>query len=571
MELKALEIIDFYKSSHREQYPEGTSLVYSNFTPRSGRLAPVLKGQWDEKGVVFGIQYLCLEFLIRLFDETFFNVDKGAVVIDYERRMDTALGKNVVPTDHIEALHDLGYLPIEIKALPEGSVAPMKVPVLTIKNTLPEFFWLVNYLETLLSNVLWHPITVATIAREYKRLLTKYAEETGASKDFIPFQAHDFSYRGVSNPYSAAATAGHLLSFVGTDTVPAIGFMESYYAANAERELIGCSVAATEHSVMCMGGQEDEVGTFKRLINDLYPSGIVSIVSDTWDFWKVVTEYVNILKSDILAREGKVVIRPDSGDPVKIICGYVEHSFDSLEEAVDEINEIHFEQASTDCEGSYNIGNNEYSTVAKVGDKYYEFTTPFEYNRHAKTYYYIDNFGRGKGDTTYVEVNATAEMKGAIECLWDVFGGTVNAKGFKELDPHIGLIYGDSITLERAQAILEGLKQKGFASSNIVFGVGSFTYQHVTRDSFGFAMKATYGVVNGEGREIFKDPATDSGTKKSAKGLLRVDLVDGEYVLKDQCTVQEEQGGCLEMIFIDGMMMKWQTLAEIRDRVCEGL
>lgn len=571
MKLTALNLIDFYKSGHRPQYPSGTELVYSNFTPRSGRLAPVLK-DWDGKVVVFGIQYLIIEYLVTVFNDTFFDCDKNQTVAEYKRRMDTALGKDAVAIDHIEALHDLGYLPIRIKALPEGSVVPMKVPVLTIENTLPEFFWITNYLETLISNVLWHPMTVATIAREYKRLLTKYAELTGADEGFVQFQAHDFSYRGVENPYAAAGTAGHLLSFVGTDTVPAIDFMEQYYDADAEEELIGCSVPASEHSTMTFGGKEGEFEIIKRLITEVYPTGIVSLVLDGFDFWNAITNTLSTLKPYIVARDGKLVCRPDSGNPVDIICGTVELCFNSLEEATDRINEIHFKEAGSDCEGAYNVGNDKYTTVAQVGNKYYEFTTKFGYNRHDKTYYYIDNYeSDGQGITKYNEIDVTPEMKGAVQCLWEVFGGTENALGFKELDSHIGLIYGDSITLARAEAILEGLKAKGFASSNIVFGVGSYTYQHITRDSFGFAMKATYGVVKGEGREIFKDPITDNGTKKSARGLLRVDLIDGEYVLKDQCTREEEQGGELCTVFEDGYIMVTDDLQTIRQRVKESL
>ena len=111
--------------------------------------------------------------------------------------------------------------------------------------------------------------------------------------------------------------------------------------------------------------------------------------------------------------------------------------------------------------------------------------------------------------------------------MWDIFGGIENSKGFKELDSHIGAIYGDSITLERATQICERLKLKGFASTNVVLGIGSFTYQYNTRDTFGFAMKATYGEVDGNGREIYKDPITDDGTKKSAKGLMKIELENG--------------------------------------------
>lgn len=518
MRLSPLTAIDFYKADHRRQYPEGTELVYSNFTPRSFRLH---KGE-ARQAVVFGTQGFCKWFLIDLWNEGFFNRPKEEVVAEYKHRMDTSLGPDAIPMDHIEALHDLGYMPLEIKGLPEGSVVNEKVPTVTVKNTVPEFYWLVNYIESVMSSELWKPSVVATIAKEYRDILENYAEITGASKEGIPIQCHDFSFRGMSGLFdSASAGAGHLLSFVGTDGVPSIDYLERYYNADALKEMIGCSIPATEHSVMCMGMKDGELDTFKRLINELYPEGIVSIVSDTWDFWTVVTEYMPLLKDDIMNRRknalglSKVVLRPDSGDPVKIIAGYAEGEYRRTRDGV------------------------AYPLEAWNGSAF-------------------------KGGYDPIPEH---EIKGAVECLWDVFGGTVTEKGYKELDEHIGLIYGDSITLQRAEAILSRLAAKGFASSNTVFGVGSYTYQYNTRDSLGYAMKATFGVVNGEGREIFKDPATDTGTKKSARGLLRVDKVDGEYVLRDQVTWEEEAGGELETIFKDGKMVKETTLQEVRDRL----
>lgn len=468
---------DFYKTDHRRQYPEGTELVYSNFTARGSRLDGV------DHVVVFGIQYFIMRYLIGEFRDSFFNVDRDKAVHEYKRILDNSLGKDSVSIHHIEDLHKLGYLPIRIKALPEGTKCPIKTPVLTIVNTLPEFYWLVNFLETLLSTTLWGPMTSATIANRYKEILTKYADETG-NTEFVPFQGHDFSMRGMMGVEAACVSgAAHLLSFVGTDTIPAIPFLEKYYLANSDEELIGCSVPATEHSVMCCGGKDTEEETFLRLIEDLYPTGIVSIVSDTWDYWEVIGETLPRLKDKIMQRDGKVVIRPDSGNPVDIICG--------------------------------------------------------------------DN----NSDTPL-------ENKGTIEALWDIFGGTVNDKGYKELDPHIGVIYGDSITLDRAEDICRRLKEKGFASTNIVFGIGSYTYQHVTRDTFGFAMKATYAEINGEGVEIFKDPATDSGLKKSAKGLLRV---NNDLSLTDCATWEEEDQGELVTVFEDGVVMNMVSLSEIRD------
>lgn len=453
MKINPVHAIDWYKASHIDQYPKGTELVYSNFTPRSNKLSNL---PFDNDGIVFfGLQYYIQKHLIEDWNENFFNQPLAKVLDTYRRRARLALGKEP-STDHIEALHNLGYLPIEIRALPEGTYVPIGVPVLTIKNTLPEFFWLTNYLEGSMSNMLWKACTSATTARWYKKLVKKFADETCDNDFHIPFQCHDFSFRGMSGLEDAAMSgAAHLTAFVGTDTVLAIDLAEQYYFADAEKEMLGVSVPATEHSVMCMGTKEGEIDTFRRLITETYPEGIVSIVSDTWDFWKVIGDYIPRLRKEILSRSGdmsKVVIRPDSGDPVDIICG---------------------------------TGN------------------PI-------SIYSVD------------AAKDTMVSKGAIECLWDIFGGTINSKGYKVLNPKIGLIYGDSITPPRAHEILLKLKMKGFASSNVVFGVGSYTYTYVTRDTYGFAVKATAGVVNGEYRPIFKDPKTDSGTKKSLKGFLAV-------------------------------------------------
>lgn len=480
--MKTLPILlkDFYKTDHRRQYPEGTEFVYSNLTARTSRMDGV------DKTVVFGIQYFVQEYLVNQFYEGFFNKPKDQVIGEYKRRMDTSLGPNAVNVKHLEDLHDLGYLPIKLKALPEGSVVPLKTPVLTVINTNPKFFWLTNFLETLISCVLWHPMTSATIAHEYRKVLDKYAEKTSDIPEFVQWQGHDFSMRGHTSIESASVSgAGHLLSFTGTDTIPAIDFLEAYYEANAEKELIGGSVPATEHSVMCLGGNETEQQTFDRLITQVYPEGIVSIVSDTWDYWHTLSVIVPNLKETIMKRNGKVVIRPDSGDPVEILCGAAYES------------------------------------------------NPFK-------------------------------MKGTVEHLWDVFGGTVNSKGYKQLDSHIGVIYGDSITLERAEQICKRLEAKGFASTNVVFGIGSYTYQHVTRDTLGFAMKATYGVVNGNPIDIYKDPKTDSGVKKSAKGLLKV---NSDYTLSQQVSKAEEDTGLLETVFENGVITKITTLAEIRKRL----
>lgn len=574
MKINPVTLKDFYKVDHRSQYPRLTELVYSNFTPRSNKLTN--NPHCDGKLVFFGLQGVIKWFLIDLWNDNFFNQPKEKVLKKYKRRIENALGKDAITFEHIEALHDLGYLPLEIKALPEGSVVDMKIPVFTVKNTHPGFFWLTNMLETSLSAECWKTSTTATTARAYYNLLKKYAVETGSPEEFIPWQGHDFSMRGMSGVFDAAqSNAAHLLYFTGTDSIPAIDYLEEYYNADSDKELIGGSVPATEHSVMCMGGAETEIETFKRLITETYPKGIVSIVSDTWDFWKVLTEYAPALKDDILNREpdglgqAKVVFRPDSGDPVKVICGIINTTEDKVGYEGNDYNEwrsyvkedLHDKLAEQTPHGEY--GGDIEGYYVFNGKTYLCKYAP-DWNRHDKQYYFIEEYGDQMSET---EATLAPEQKGAVECLWDEFGGTVNEAGYKVLNERVGLIYGDSITLERAEAILEGLKAKGFASCNIVFGIGSFTYQHVTRDTYGFAMKATYGIINGSGVEIFKDPVTDTGTKKSAKGLLRVEKEDGKFVLYDQQTWEQEKSGELKTVFLDGKLIIDQSLAEIRERV----
>jgi nicotinamide phosphoribosyltransferase len=564
--MNPLTQIDFYKADHRRQYPDGTNLVYSNFTARSNSLSNLPD---NNDGIVFfGLQHYIKFFLIDSFNNGFFNKDKDAVVKEYKRRMDNALGKDAVPVEHIGALHDLGYLPIEIRALGEGTYVPIKVPVLTIHNTHPDFFWLVNYLETSISCELWKACVSATTAKWYKDLFDSYAHKTSDNIDFTGFQGHDFSFRGMSGVHDAALSgAAHLTSFYGTDTIPAIDLLEDYYHADSDLELIGCSVPATEHSVMAMGSKDGEIETFKRLIFDLYPKGIVSVVSDTWDLWKVLTEYLPLLKDDIMARDGKVVIRPDSGDPVDIICGIKDTRkvFDLFEcpdkETMLEYAEeyLHDKICEETAHGEY--GGDITEDIIWNGDVYTLTYSP-DWNRHDKEYYYIDNYGdKTPSIDKVVPLVTTPSEKGCIELLWDIFGGTINSKGYKELSQKIGLIYGDSITPARAKQIMERLESKGFSSTNVVLGIGSFTYQYNTRDTYGFAMKATYGEVDGVGRNIFKDPVTDNGIKKSATGLLKV--TNGVLYDNQDKNVESD----LKTIFKDGSLVKETSLSEIRKRL----
>lgn len=534
---------DGYKCDHRRQYPSNCLLVFSNLTARGSRV----KGL--KKVITFGLQAFIKKHLMGDWDKEFFSQDIEVVVKRYIRRLNNYLGPNAIGDQHIRDLHALGHLPLEIWALPEGSNVDLRVPMFVMWNTDDRFFWLTNAIETIISASTWGTCTSATTALMYRKILNAWASKTNPEMiEFVPWQGHDFSFRGHFG-YEAAVMSGaaHLLSFTGTDTVPAIDFLEQYYNADSDKELVGGSVSATEHSVMCMGGLEDEIGTFKRLITELYPNGIVSIVSDTWDFWNVITPSGGILttlKEQIMARDGKVVIRPDSGDPVKIVSGYV---VAQLEDDWDDCDLLTVQQMGADA--------------VNVRGEHWEFDT--------KTM----AFGKFLTED---------EVKGMIVCLWEIFGGTTTSKGYKQLDSHIGAIYGDSITLERATQICERLEAKGFASTNLVYGIGSFTYQGaidndaiITRDTHGFAVKSTYGevMVNGErqGIEIFKDPKTDDGLKKSAKGLIAVyEDANGDFYMKDQATWGEVKNCAFVQVFADGILTHDQTLSEIRERVAKN-
>ena len=489
MKNNPLLMTDGYKTSHHRMYPEGTTLVYSNFTPRSVKRMP----ENAKDIVVFGLQYV-MTYIHELYQENFFNKPKDEVVGEAKTFLSDYLGTNY-DCSHFEALHDLGYLPIKVKGLTEGTIITEKIPMLTIYNTHPDFFWLPNFLETLISSLIWKPVHSASLAYGYKKVLVEHAEKTDKTNiGFADFQGHDFSFRGMQHPESAISSGmGFLTSFLGTDTIPTLQAVKYYYGD----ENAAFSVPASEHAVMTAYGKENEIDGFRRLIKQ-YPSGILSLVSDSFDLWSVCTKFVVELKEEIMVRDGKLVIRPDSGDPVDILCG---------------INT------------------------------------------------------KNDPDNRYDWMKDTPAYKGVIELLWDVFGGTVNEQGYKVLDPHIGAIYGDSITIERADEICKRLETKGFASTNVVLGVGSYSMGYATRDNQGGAVKATYVEVNGEGREIFKDPITDDGTKKSATGLLRVKTGENGYTLVDRQTWAGEDASIMQTIYKDGKFYNQTTLSEIRSRL----
>jgi nicotinamide phosphoribosyltransferase len=559
----------------------------SNMTPRSGKHANFPKSE----GIIAAGMQKTTRQMHWDWNDNFFN--RPIEEIDQFQFDLTAMlmKKEPINVDHMKELHKIGHLPIRFKAIKEGTFMKYKIPMYTIQNTVPltqeAFDWLVNYLETILSAESWQMPTSATLAREFRKLSKEWITKTDVENLWmIDYQNHDFSMRGMGGK-SAIVNSGLGFAFGsrGSDTLPVIPASRKYYDYPTDQVPIN-SVVASEHAIMCSltgfflqqkDGTWDRIGeleveTFSYLLKT-FPDGILSLVSDTWDLWRVITEYCEILKEEILARDGKLVIRPDSGDPVDIICGTGTSQFEDMSRWIDKDAEITanmfedslLESAREDTPHGEH-GPTEWTGYYQIHGRYYEATiNNISWNRHDKQYYFIDMWETAKIDIK--EIDPLPEHKGVIELLWDIFHGDINDQGYKRLNSHIGAIYGDSITLDRASRIYQRLADKGFASTNIVLGIGSYSLQCVTRDTHGFAQKATYiELGEGEGIEIFKDPITDDGIKKSAKGLLRVDLVDGEYVLKDQCTKEEEEGGELQIIYENGEFFNQTTLEEIRER-----
>lgn len=539
--------VDSYKVGHIFQYEEDTQFIYSNFTARSAKHA-IMAGcvpENDFKGVVIaGMQMIIKAYLVDFWDEGFFFKDATEVVPRYHRLVSTLLGKDF-PVQHIYDLHELGYLPIHVRSLPDGTVCPIGVPFFTIENTLEKYFWLTNYLETALSALIWKPITSATNTYYFRKMLEDQAELTGSPKAFVPFQGHDFSLRGLSGLDDGALVgAGHLVNFCGTDNLIGLDVVERYYDADNVHQWVGSSVDATEHSVMCLRGKEGEADLIRKLIEDR-PTGYLSMVLDGFDFFEAIDVTLPSMKDLILSRDGKIVVRPDSGDPADIICGTMS------------IFSKDFQTILFDGKDSL-----EY---AQVGDKYYRVSI-----ESASSLTSVNAFVK-MGDSTYQVFREVSfdkvprESLGAIRILAHHFGTVTLESGFKLLNEKIGLIYGDSIRYQTALNILTRLRLAGYGSIP-VFGLGSYFFQYHTRDTYGMAIKGTHAIVDGDDIEMQKDPATGDGTKKSLKGYIRVQKnADGELIAVDQQHSPNVETLLLSM-FVDGAMYNhnFLTLNKIR-------
>lgn len=505
---------DGYKVGHKRMLAKGTDYLYGTWIPRGLKHShPSIK-----KVVSFG-QQLAVRWLYDEFKENFFALPKEEAM-QFGQDMSLYLGQEY-DAQHFEDLHKLGYLPIQIKSLPEGIETLPNIPHMTFINTVSGFAWLTLYLETIISSLSWKSCTSATIALQYKRNLTEWVMKTDPDNAFlIDYMCHDFSARGM-DPFSMLASGlGHATSHRGSDTLVVIPGARYFYN-EPKNEVCINSVNASEHSVSTT--KIFTVGEKQMLIDWLkeFPTGILSVVADTFDLWQLI-KYLEDpeVKDLILARDGKLVIRPDSGDPVDITCGLEGFNF--------------------------------------IDGKVYRMQQP----KFSKPWDMEDDELR---EDEYQNIN---EAKGVIELLWDIFGGTVNEQGYKVLDSHIGAIYGDAINLERQIDMYTRLEAKGFASTNIVLGIGSFTYQFNTRDTLGFAAKGAWFEVDGEGYNIYKDPVTDDGTKTSLKGLCAVGVDEEfEYYVKTECSKEEEKEGLLQVIFKDGEFKNTTTLTHVRNKI----
>lgn len=552
----AANVTDGYKLDHISQYVAGTEMVYSNMTPRDSKLARALREHFDGKVVWFGAQF-AVKYMIAMWDTTFFKQPKHKVLKQYARRIHNYVGpdKGAKQIKAMGDLHDLGYLPLRIKALPEGSRVNMQIPALTVQSTHKDFYWLANYKETFLSCMIWPMCNAASLADQYFQTSKRWGEKTGANEMWLGIANHCFAARGHRGMEDAMISGmGQLLSSYGTDTLWAIDGLEEYYNADSDKELIGCSVNATEHATSTqriayyrdvLGYKEygqAEVESVRNLLKEVYPTGILSYVSDSEDFWWFMEHGLRLLADDILARKEdalglcKFVCRPDSSPktPLEIILG------DKLilKEGVS-LNGYHWDDMkSKDLD------------YAKVGDQYFKRVLK---DGVISSFESVDL------------KDVPAFVRGSLEILGEIFGFETNEKGFKVLNPKVGIIYGEAITLELQDRIYDIMAKDGWCVSNVLFGTGSWGFlENSSRDSYGFAIKGTHSVVDGKDVSMQKSPKTAKSLKKSAKGLLRVDLVDGEYVLKQECTAEEADGGCLEEIFMNGEMTKEISLAEVR-------
>lgn len=443
---------DSYKLTHASQYPAGTQKVFSYMESRGGEFPET---------VFFGLQYYLRKYLSG-------KVLTQAMIDKADAFCSKHFGRNLYNRSGWELMLERydGRIPVEIRAVPEGTVQTTRNVMMTIVNTDEEFPWITNAIETLLLK-LWYPITVSTLSREIKKEIKARLDATGDMAG-LPFKLHDFGYRGVSSEESAGiGGAAHLVNFMGTDTIAGILLADKHYGAG----VCGFSIPASEHSTMTSWGREREVDAYRNMLTR-YPSGLVACVSDSYDIYNACENiWGGVLREQVLARDGTLVIRPDSGDPLEV-------------------------------------------------------------------------------------------LPRILNILWDRFGGTINEKGFRVLDSHVRVIWGDGINYRSIQGILDCLYTLGWSIDNIAFGMGGALLQQVHRDTQKFAFKCSAVKVNGHWCDVWKDPVTDHG-KDSKRGLLWYSKGKTRNVSIED---KYRPGRDFPVVFRDGKICRKVTFQEIRER-----
>jgi len=441
---------DSYKLSHYKQYPAGTEQVFSYIESRGGLFDSTL---------FFGLQKALIEL-----NQFFPNWDDFAEAKELAQAHGVPFNEN-----GWRELIELGYFPLEIRALPEGKVIHTQNVLVTVVNTDPRFYWLTSYLETSLLRAVWYPTTVATLSFECKKVIKRYMQATCESLDGLAFKLHDFGARGVSSEESACiGGAAHLVNFSGTDTLSAVRFARDYYAAG----ICGFSIPATEHSTITSWGRDQELEAYRNVLEQ-FPEGLVACVSDSYDIFNAVSSlWGEQLHANVTSRSGTLVIRPDSGDPEDIL--------------------------------------------------------PI-----------------------------------LLQTLADKFGYSENSKGYKVLNDKVRLIQGDGVNLSSISRILETMTAKRWSTENIAFGMGGGLLQQLNRDTQKFAMKNSAVKVNGQWRDVYKDPVTDHG-KRSKKGLL--DLQGGQTVrIAPELLFATRAQSQLQLVYRNGKILNRMSFQQIRD------
>ena len=632
MNMNPFLLTDFYKLTHILQYRPELRELTSYLTPRGSRLKGV------DKVVFFGLSAYVHSYIVENFRENFFRRNFEYCECEIREVLELGLGYSDEMIDKTInafcALHELQYLPVEINAVAEGTLVPMGVPCIEIKSTDPQFFWVGQALEASLSAAIWHPMVSATIAREYRKIARGAFSATVENGIDERTAMCDFSMRGQeSNESAVNASVAWLTSMWNSSTVAARKHIKDVYGIakspvnpvtkerrpqftwgvrDKMKNTIVRGLTSTEHSVMtshaCLDGG-DEIPTFKYLF-DLYKNVSFAAVCDSYDFWNVLTNILPNNFKEVIDERGKrgvfIGVRHDSAEPVDALCGTVpvinENSNVKINELPDTLIEgetmycINIPAAHADRlnktmskDGIFDYNGQVYQIMHFYGERpLFQFSARDTNGRLLKMWATDENNNAiGWAIVRNLNRPRTWEEKGMVETMYEIFGGTVNSKGYKVLNPGIKAVYGDSITITRAKKIYERLAIKGFAANNVSLGVGSFSFQALenedgtlspfTRDTFSVAIKCTHSkYVDEHGtvceRHVFKDPKNFSG-KKSQKGLCRIFFNEnGELTYEDELYERHLVGknSALVTYFKDGQEFK-QNFESIRETIDENL